>query len=332
MTQKSPILKLPIAGLSMLAAAALLVLAPGAATAQQYPNKPVRFIIPFPPGGPTDIMGRLAADILAKGTGQQFVPDNRGGAGGNIGAELCAKAPPDGYTICMITAAQGVSPAIYRKMSYDPARDLATITLMANLPSLLTVHPALPVKTVGDLLALAKSKPGALSYASTGNGSSPHMLMEMFKFMTGTKMVHVPYKGQAPAVVDQLSGQVQLAFNTAISVMPQVEAGRLRAVAISSKERFPPMPNLPTVEEGGVKGFDGGSWQGVGAPAGTPADIIRRLNTLLVTELKTPAMREQLLKRGGLVSANSPEEFSAYLKAEIARWTKIARAANITID
>jgi tripartite-type tricarboxylate transporter receptor subunit TctC len=316
----------------MLATAALVALAPLAASAQQYPNKPVRFIIPFPPGGPTDIMGRLAADILAKGTGQQFVADNRGGAGGNIGAEMCAKAPADGYTICMITAAQGVSPAIYRKMSYDPARDLATITLMANLPSMLTVHPALPVKTVKDLLALAKSKPDALSYASTGNGSSPHMLMEMFKFMTGTKMVHVPYKGQAPAVIDQLSGQVQLAFNTAISVMPQVEAGRLRAVAISSKDRFPPMPNLPTVEEGGVKGFDGGSWQGVGAPAGTPAEIIRRLNTILVTELKTPAMREQLLKRGGLVSANSPEEFSAYLKAEIARWTKIARAANINID
>jgi len=325
-------LKLPIAVLSTLSAAALAALLPLSVAAQQYPVKTVRFIIPFPPGGPTDIMGRMAADILSKATGQQFVPDNRGGAGGNIGAEMCAKAPPDGYTICMITAAQGVSPAIYRKMSYDPARDLATITLMANLPSLLTVHPALPVKTVGDLLTLAKSKPGALSYASTGNGSSPHMLMEMFKFMTGTKMVHVPYKGQAPAVVDQLSGQVQLAFNTAISVMPQVEAGRLRAVAISSKERFPPMPNLPTVEEGGVRGFDGGSWQGVGAPAGTPADIIRRLNNLLVTELKTPAMREQLLKRGGLVSANSPEEFSAYLKAEIARWTKIARAANITID
>ena len=332
MPQKLLTPKLPIARLSMLVTAALVALAPLAATAQQYPNKPVRFIIPFPPGGPTDIMGRLAADILAKGTGQQFVADNRGGAGGNIGAEMCAKAPADGYTICMITAAQGVSPAIYRKMSYDPARDLATITLMANLPSMLTVHPALPVKTVKDLLALAKSKPDALSYASTGNGSSPHMLMEMFKFMTGTKMVHVPYKGQAPAVIDQLSGQVQLAFNTAISVMPQVEAGRLRAVAISSKDRFPPMPNLPTVEEGGVKGFDGGSWQGVGAPAGTPAEIIRRLNTILVTELKTPAMREQLLKRGGLVSANSPEEFSAYLKAEIARWTKIARAANINID
>lgn len=332
MTQKLPSPKLPIAQMTLLAAAALVALVPPAATAQQYPTKPVRFIIPFPPGGPTDIMGRLAADILAKATGQQFVPDNRGGAGGNIGAELCAKAPPDGYTLCMITAAQGVSPAIYRKMSYDPVKDLATVTLMASLPSLLTVHPALPVKTVKDLLALAKSKPGALSYASTGNGSSPHMLMEMFKFMTGTKMVHVPYKGQAPAVVDQLSGQVQLAFNTAISVMPQVEAGRLRAVAISSKDRFPPMPDLPTVEEGGVKGFDGGSWQGVGAPAGTPADIIRRVNAILVKELKTPAMRDQLLKRGGLVSANSPEEFSAFLKAEIARWTKIARAANINID
>ena len=288
------------------------------ASAQQYPAKAVRFIIPFPPGGPTDIMGRIATDILSKATGQQFIPDNRGGAGGNIGADMCSKAPADGYTLCMITAAQGVSPAIYKKMSYDPAKDLATITLMASLPSLLTVHPALPAN--------------GLSYASTGNGSSPHMLMEMFKFMTGVKMVHVPYKGQAPAVVDQISGQVQLAFNTAISVLPQVEAGRLRPIAISSKDRFPPMPNLPTVEEGGVKGFDGGSWQGVGAPAGTPVEIIRRVNTILVNELKTPNMREQMLKRGGLVSANSPEEFSAFLKSEIARWTKVARAANISID
>ena len=302
------------------------------ASAQQYPAKAVRFIIPFPPGGPTDIMGRIATDILSKATGQQFIPDNRGGAGGNIGADMCSKAPADGYTLCMITAAQGVSPAIYKKMSYDPAKDLATITLMASLPSLLTVHPALPAKTVKEVLVLAKAKPDGLSYASTGNGSSPHMLMEMFKFMTGVKMVHVPYKGQAPAVVDQISGQVQLAFNTAISVLPQVEAGRLRPIAISSKDRFPPMPNLPTVEEGGVKGFDGGSWQGVGAPAGTPVEIIRRVNTILVNELKTPNMREQMLKRGGLVSANSPEEFSAFLKSEIARWTKVARAANISID
>lgn len=312
--------------------AALVALCPLAAAAQQYPAKTVRFIIPFPPGGPTDIMGRMATDILAKATGQQFIADNRAGAGGNIGADLCAKAPADGYTLCMITAAQGVSPAIYKKMSYDPVRDLATITLMASLPSLLTVHPALPVKSFGELLALARSKPGALTYASTGNGSSPHMLMEMLKFMTKTDMVHVPYKGQAPSAIDQISGQVQLAFNTAISILPHIQSGRLRAIAVSTKDRFPPMPDLPTVDESGVKGFDGGSWQGVGAPAGTPPDILRRLNTILVTELKTPAMRETMLKRGALVSANTPEEFSAFLKAEIAKWTKVARAGNIRLQ
>ncbi len=314
------------------AVAMLVALLPLSAAAQQYPAKQVRFIIPFPPGGPTDIMGRMATDILAKATGQQFIPDNRAGAGGNIGAELCAKAPADGYTLCMITAAQGVSPAVYKKMAYDPVKDLAPITLMASLPSLLTVHPALPVKNVRELLALARSKPGALSYASTGNGSSPHMLMEMFKYMTKTDMVHVPYKGQAPAVVDQISGQVQLAFNTAIGVLPHVDNGRLRAIAVSSNERFPPMPDLQTVEEGGVKGFDGGSWQGVGAPAGTPPDIIRRVHTILVTELKTPAMREQMLKRGALVSANTPEEFSTFIKAEIAKWMKVAKAGNIRLD
>lgn len=320
-----------IARRTLVALAAALAL-PMAFAQSAWPNKPVRIVVPFAPGGTTDILARTLAPELSKAFGQSFVVENRGGAGGNIGAEMCAKSPPDGYTLCMITAAQGVSPAIYKKMSYDPAKDLATVTLMASLPSLLTVHPALPVNTVKDLIGLAKSKPDALTYASTGNGSSPHMLMEMFKFMTGTKMVHVPYKGQASAVLDQLSGQVQLAFNTAISVIPQVQAGRLKAIAISSKDRFPPMPDLPTVEEGGVKGYDGGSWQGVGAPAGTPPEIIRRVNTILVTELKTPAMREQMLKRGGLVSANSPEEFSAFLKAEIARWTKIARAANISID
>ena len=316
--------------LVLFAATATVLTTPAAA--QQYPVKTVRFIIPFPPGGPTDIMGRMATDILSRTTGQQFVPDNRGGAGGNLGAELCAKAPADGYTLCMITAAQGVSPAIYRKMNYDVVRDLAPITLMASLPSLLTVHPNLPVKTVKELLVLARARPDGMSYASTGNGSSPHMLMEMFKFMTGVKMVHVPYKGQAPAVVDQMSGQVQLAFNTAITVLPQIEAKRLRAIAISTLQRFPPMPDLPTVDEAGEKGFDGGSWQGVGAPAGTPAEIIRRVNTLLVTELKTPAMREQMIKRGALVSANSPEEFSTFIRAEIAKWTKIAKAGNISID
>jgi len=299
---------------------------------QQYPTKTVRFIIPFPPGGPTDIMGRIAADILTKSTGVQFVPDNRGGAGGNIGADLCAKAPADGYTICMITAAQGVSPAIYKKMSYDPVKDLAPVTLMATLPSLLTVHPQLPAKSLKEIISLAKSRPGALSYASTGNGSSPHMLMEMLKFMTHVNVVHVPYKGQSAAVLDQISGQIQLAFNTAMGVLPQVEAGRLRPIAISTLQRFPPLPDLPTISEAGVKDFDGGSWQGIGAPTNTSPEILRRLNTLLLTELKTPAMRDYLVKRGAMVMATTPEEFTVFLKKEISKWINVAKAGNISLD
>ena len=196
---------------------ACTVLFPSFALAQAYPVKPLRMIIPFPPGGPTDLMGRLAADRLSKGLGVAVTPDNRGGAGGNIGFELCAKAPADGYTVCMMTVAQSISPGIYRKLGYDLSKDFSYITLMASLPSLLTVHPNLPVRSVKELVALAKRQPGQLIYASTGNGTSPHMLMEMFKWMAGVDMVHVPYKGQAQSVVDQISGQVQLAFNIAAS-------------------------------------------------------------------------------------------------------------------
>lgn len=314
-------------------AVALLAALPAvSAHAQNWPVKPVRFIIPFPPGGPTDIMGRLAADILSKAYGQQFVPDNRGGAGGNIGSDLCAKAAPDGYTICMLTAAQGVSPGIYKKLPFDPVKDFAHVTLMATLPSMLTTHPALPVKSVKDIIALAKAKPGQLSYASTGNGSSPHMLMELFKHLSKTDMVHIPYKGQAPAVVDQLSGQVQLAFNTAIGVMAHVQAGRLKPIAISTKERFPPMPELPTVAEGGLADFDGSSWQGVAFPAGTSQDIVNKAHATLARELTSPAGRDMMLKRGGIASGNTPAEFAAFLKAEVAKWTRVAKAANIQVD
>lgn len=302
------------------------------AAAQQYPAKPVRFIIPFPPGGPTDIMGRLAADILGKATGVQYLPDNRGGAGGNIGFDLCAKSAPDGYTICMMTIAQSISPSIYRRLPFDPVKDFSPITLMAALPSVLTVHPQLPVKNVRELIALAKSKPGQLSYSSTGNGTSPHMLMEMFKWMTAIDMVHVPYKGQAPSVVDQISGQVQCAFNTAIGVIPHVKAGKLRALAVSTRERFPAMPELPTVAESGVKGFDGGSWQGVVMPAGVSREIVMKTNEILAKSLKTPELRERLLKLGALPSANSPDEFSAFIKSEIAKWAKVAKAARIHLD
>jgi tripartite-type tricarboxylate transporter receptor subunit TctC len=302
------------------------------AHAQQYPSKPVRFIIPFPPGGPTDIMGRMAADILTRAYGVQFVPDNRAGAAGNIGTEQCAKAPPDGYTVCMMTVAQSISPAIYRKLNFDPIKDFAHVTLMAQLPSMLTVHPSLPVKSVKEIVALAKSKPGQMSYASTGNGSSPHMLMEMLKFMSGIDMLHVPYKGQAPAVVDQISGQVQLAFNTAIGVIPHVKSGRLKPIAISTRERFPAMPELPSVEEAGIKGFDGGSWNGVVMPAGTPQEILNRVHAPLVAELRSPKGREMLLKNGALAGGGTPSEFAAFISTEAQKWAKVAKFAKIQLD
>jgi len=300
--------------------------------AQGYPAKPVRFIIPFPPGGPTDLMGRAAGDRLARAWNIQVIADNRAGAGGNIGTEMCAKAPPDGYTICMMTVAQTISPAVYKKLGFDPVKDFSHVTLMAMLPSMLTVHPALPAKTVKDVIALAKTSPGQLTYASTGNGTSPHMLMEMFSAMAGVKMVHVPYKGQAPAVVDQIAGQIQLAFNTAATVLPHVQGGKLKPIAISTRQRFPPMPDLSTVEEGGVKGFDGSSWQSVVMPANTPREIVAKVYQELSAMLKSPEVRERFLAQGALASGMPPDEFVSFMKVEMEKWAKVARFANIKLD
>ena len=304
----------------------------GLTTAQSYPSKPIRFIIPFPPGGPTDLMGRTAADRLARAWNVQVVADNRAGAGGNIGAEMCAKAPADGYTLCMMTVAQAISPSIYRKLGFDPLKDFSPITLMALMPSLLTTHPTLPVKNVKELVALAKSKPGEMTYASTGNGTSPHMLMEMFKAMTGVQVIHVPYKGQAPAVVDQIAGQIQIAFNTAVTVLPYVQAGKLKPIAISTKERFPPMPDLQTVDEGGVKGFDGSSWQAVVMPLNTPRDIVSKTYNELAAMLKAKDVRERFLAQGALASGMPPEEFTAFVRMEMDKWAKVAKFAKLKLD
>ena len=309
----------------------LLAWAP-ATLAQGYPSKPIRFIIPFPPGGPTDLMGRAAADRIARAWNVQVIADNRAGAGGNIGTELCAKALPDGYTLCMMTVAQTIAPAIYKKLGFDPIRDFSHVTLMAMLPSMLTVHPALPVKTVKEVIALAKTSPGQLTYASTGNGTSPHMLMEMFSAMAGVKMVHVPYKGQAPAVVDQIAGQIQLAFNTAATVLQHVHAGKLKPIAISTRERFPPMPNLPTVEEGGIKGFDGSSWQSVVMPANTPREIVAKVYQELAGMLKSPEVRARFLAQGALASGMPPDQFVAFARLEMEKWAKVAKFANIQLD
>ena len=308
------------------------VVFPSLAQAQAYPAKPVRMIIPFPPGGPTDLMGRMASDRLSRGLGVQVIPDNRGGAGGNIGFELCAKSPADGYTVCMMTVAQSISPGIYRKLGYDLAKDFSFVTLMATLPSMLTTHPSFPARNVKEVIAIAKSRPGQIIYSSTGNGTSPHMLMEMFKYMAGVDMVHVPYKGQAQSVIDQISGQIQLAFNTAVTVLPHVKEKKLKPIAISTRERFPPMPDLQTVEEGGVKGYDGSSWQGVVMPAGTPREIVARVYQELATMLKAADTREKFLAQGALASGMPPEEFAAFVKREAEKWAKVAKAAKVQVD
>jgi tripartite-type tricarboxylate transporter receptor subunit TctC len=311
-------------------AAALLV--PGAVVAQPYPSKAVRFIIPFPPGGPTDILGRVVATRMSEAWSMQVIPDNRPGAGGNVGTELCAKAAADGYTACMLSIAQTISPSIYPKLAFDPNRDFAHVTLLATLPSLLVVHPSLPAKNVKELVTLARARPGALNYASGGAGTSSQMLMELFKLHASVNIVHVPYKGTGPALVDQISGLIEVAFSTVIAALPYTNSGRLRALAVSTKERFPQMPGVPTVAESGLKGFDGGSWQGYIMPAGVPRDIVSKANQDLTRILRSPDTREKILAMGGIVLANSPEEFAAFVRAETEKWAKVVKAAGIKLE
>jgi tripartite-type tricarboxylate transporter receptor subunit TctC len=317
-------------------AAALLIVAvmagmlkPLPSFAQSYPSRPVRFIIPFPPGGPTDILGRVVSTRLSEAWAVPVVPDNRPGAGGNIGTEQCARSPADGYTVCMLSIAQTISPSIYPKLGFDPSRDLAHVTLLATLPSLLVVHPSLPARNVKELVGLAKTRPGALSYASGGAGTSTQLLMEWLKLEASVNIVHVPYKGSGPALMDQISGQIEVAFTTIIAVLPYIQAGRLRAIAVSTRERFPTLPAVPAVAESGVKDFDGGSWQGIVMPAGSPRDIVNKASQDLTKMLKAPDTREKVLAMGGVTLGNSPEEFSVFVRTEMEKWAKVVKAAGI---
>jgi tripartite-type tricarboxylate transporter receptor subunit TctC len=304
----------------------------GAAHAEPYPARPVRFIIPFPPGGPTDIVARLAGERLSREWNVQVVADNRPGGGGNIGTEQCARAPADGYTMCMFSIAQSISPAIYTKLAFDPVRDFAHVTLLATLPSLLVVHPSLGVSTVQELIALAKRRPGQLNFASGGSGTSSHLLMEMFNQQAGVAMTHVTYKGTGPALVDQLSGVIDLAFSTAIAVQPYVQSGKLRALGVSTRERLSTLPDVPTIEEAGLKGFDGGSWQGIVMPAGTPREIVNTVSTEFVKILHAPDMKERIVGMGGIALGTTPEEFRAFMQQEVEKWARVAKAAKVSIE
>jgi tripartite-type tricarboxylate transporter receptor subunit TctC len=310
----------------------ILALWVATAAAQPYPSKPVRFIIPFPPGGPTDIVGRLAAERLSRAWNVQVIADNRPGSGGNIGTEQCARSPADGYTMCMISIAQSISPAIYPKLGFDPVRDFAHVTLLATLPSLLVVHPSLPAKDVQELIALAKARPGALNYASGGSGTSSHLLMELFNLQAGIATVHVSYKGTGPAIVDQLSGRIEVAFSTAVAVQPYVQSGKLRALGVSTQERLPTLPEVPTIAESGLPAFDGGSWQGVVMPAGAPRDVVNAVSGELVKILRAPDMKERILGMGGIPLGNTPDEFAAFMKAEGEKWAKVAKAAKVSME
>jgi tripartite-type tricarboxylate transporter receptor subunit TctC len=304
-----------------------------AAHAQTWPTKPVRMIIPFPPGGTTDILARVAAQKLSEAFGQQVVPDNRAGAAGNIGTELVAKAPPDGYTL--VTAPGStltIHPSLYAKLGFDPLRDFAPVTILAAVPNLLVVHPSLPARNVKELIALAKAKPGQLNYASTGAGQSTHLSMELFKTMAGVKITHVPYKGSAPAVTDLLGGHVSLMFDNMPSALPHVKAGKLRGLAVSSVKRSPSAPDIPTVAESALPGFEVSVWFAVLAPAATPKPIVERLNQVLVKALQAPDVRERLASQGAEPIGNTPEQFTQQMKRDLAKWAKVVKDADIRLD
>ena len=290
-------------------------------------------IVPFPAGGATDIVGRLIAQKLSEAWGQQVIVDNRGGAGGTIGSDVAAKAPADGYTMLLGTSStHAVAPSLYSKLPYDPVRDFSPVTLAATATILLAVHPSLPVHSVKELIALAKREPNALSFASSGNGGISHLIGEQFKSMAGVQMLHVPYKGDTPALVDLVGGQVHLMFGTAVSFLPYVKAGRLRAVAVTNPKRSPIVPNVPTIAESGLPGFEALQWFGVFVPAGAARDIVSRLHGDIVKVLKLPDVRERLVALGAEVVGDTPEQFAAFQKADSAKWAKIVKESGAKVD
>ena len=311
----------------------LAVLAGSGATAQQYPVKPVRIVVGFTPGGGNDVISRLVASNLTTAFGRQFVVENRPGAGGMIAAELVAKSPADGYTLFLAgVATHGINPNLQKNIPYDPIKDFDPVSLIASAPALLAVHPSLPARTVKQFIAFAKARPGQLNYASSGHGSSSQLAAELFNSMTGTKIQHVPYKGIGAASTDLLSGQVQVMFNAAAALLVHTRSGRMRALGIGSLQRIPAIPDIPTLSESGVTGYQSGSWYGFVAPAGTPRAIVDRLSRETAAAVKSQDISSKLSAEANQVIGSSPEEFSAHIKGELARIGKVIRAAGITME
>jgi tripartite-type tricarboxylate transporter receptor subunit TctC len=322
-------MRLPCRLLIILIAAAV----PCGVTAQSYPAKSIRMIVPFTPGGSTDIVARVIAQKIGEAMGVQVLIDNRPGAGGNIGTEAVAKSAPDGYTLLMgHIGTMAVNPALYVRLPYDPLRDFAPVSLVAIVPNLLVVHPALPVKTVKELIALARANPGKLNYGSSGAGGTPYLCVEYFKLMAKIDVAHVPYKGAAPMVIDLAGGQTEMTITGIPSLLPYVKANRLRALAVSSAQRIAFMPQLPTIAEAALPGYEATSWYGVMTPAATPKDIVARLNAEIVKAVANPDTAERLAGEGANPSAGPSEQFGAFIKSEIVRWAVVIKATGTKVE
>jgi len=303
------------------------------ALAQSYPVKTVRWISPWPPGGANDIFSRAIAQELTKTLGQQVIVDNRPGAAGTIGSDLAAKSPPDGYTIVMGSSpTHAIAPALYPTLPYDPLRDFAAVTLVATVPNVLVVHPTVPARNVKELVALARARAGKLNFASAGNGTSQHLSAELFKTMAKVDMVHVPYKGTAPALTELLAGQVDLAFENMPALVPHIQSGKLRALAVTPAKRSATMPELPTISEAGLPGYDASVWFGAFVRAGTPREIVTRLHEEILKALGTPELKSRMASLGAEVSALGPDEFGAYWRQDIPKWAGVVKAAGVKIN
>jgi tripartite-type tricarboxylate transporter receptor subunit TctC len=318
--------------LGHIGAAVLALGLAGGASAQSYPTKPVRLIAPFPPGGSTDLIARLVAQRLSEALGQQVIVENRAGAGGTIGVELAARSAPDGYTIVMgHVGTFGFNPSLYPKLPYDAIRDFAPITNLAFVPNGMVVHPSLPVKTAGDFVKMARARPNELLFGSGGNGSAAHLAAEYFRILAKIQLVHVPYKGTGPALIDLIAGQTTMMITGMTAVMPHVKSGKLKLLGVATLKRLPGMPEVPAIAET-VPGYDANQWYGVLAPAATPREIVTKLNAEIVKILRRPDVKERLAADGAEPIGNTPEEFGAFIKTEIARWAPVVKASGARPD
>ena len=298
----------------------------------QYPARPIRLVIPFPPGGGTDTMARSISPKLSEFLGQQIVLENRGGAGANIGAEIAAKSPPDGYTIMLATITNAIGATLYTRLNYDLVRDFAPITQLATTPHILVVHPSVPSKTVKEFITLAKARPEELAYSSSGSGSAAHLAGELFNSLAGVKTTHVPYKGGGPSMIALVGGEVSLAFATMPSAIGYVRSGRLRGIAVTTERRSPSTPELPTIAEAGVAGYEAGSWYGLSAPAGTPKEIVARLHAETIRVLGLVDVKDRLFNAGFEIVTSTPDQFAAFTRNEIQKWGKIVKSAGLKVD